>query len=146
MKSYTTTRPVTNINTQILSFVKENGIWYADLPEFLEQGLGTKSNLMMVDGADTFLDLLSNQSPKITLQISTDPFPGWQAKMEKIRKGLNAQLLALIGHAPVGYGAYYNVTALQGKPFDHQLWLCPVTEYVFGQYPNKIYASTISIN
>jgi hypothetical protein len=146
MQSYTTTRPVTNINTQILSFVKENGIWYADLPEFLEQGLGTKSNLMMVDGADTFLDLLSNQSPKITLQISTEPFPGWQAKMEKIRKGLNAQLLALIGHAPVGYGAYYNVTALQGKPFDHQLWLCPVTEYVFGQYPNKIYASTISIN
>ena len=146
MQSYTTTRPVTNINTQILSFVKENGIWYADLPEFLEQGLGTKSNLMMVDGADTFLDLLSNQSPKITLQISTEPFPGWQAKMEKIRKGLNAQLLALIGHAPVGYGAYYNVTALQGKPFGHQLWLCPVTEYVFGQYPNKIYASTISIN
>lgn len=146
MQSYTTTRPVTNINTQILSFVKENGIWYADLPEFLEQGLGTKSNLMMVDGADTFLDLLSNQSPKITLQISTEPFPGWQAKMEKIRKGLNPQLLALIGHAPVGYGAYYNVTALQGKPFDHQLWLCPVTEYVFGQYPNKIYASTISIN
>lgn len=146
MQSYTTTRPVTNINTQILSFVKENGIWYADLPEFLEQGLGTKSNLMMVDGADTFLDLLSNQSPKITLQISTEPFPGWQAKMEKTRKGLNAQLLALIGHAPVGYGAYYNVTVLHGKTFDHQLWLCPVTEYVFGQYPNKIYASTISIN
>ena len=25
-------------------FYKENGIWYIDLPEFLEQGLGTKAN------------------------------------------------------------------------------------------------------
>jgi len=45
--------------TQVLGFVKENKIWFADLPEFLEQGLGTKQNLMMVDGADTFLDKLS---------------------------------------------------------------------------------------
>ena len=37
-------------------FYKENKIWYIDLPEFLEKGLGTKSNLMMVAGADTLLD------------------------------------------------------------------------------------------
>jgi hypothetical protein len=66
--------------------------------------------------------------------------------MDKIKKGLNAELLALIGHAPVDYGAYYNVTTLQGKPYRHQLWLCPVTEYVFGQYPSKIYASVIPTN
>jgi hypothetical protein len=30
---------------QVLGFVKEDGIWYADLPQFLEQGLGTKANL-----------------------------------------------------------------------------------------------------
>jgi hypothetical protein len=59
MQTYTTTRRVPNTQTQVLSFVKENGIWYADLPEFLEAGLGTKTNLMMVDGADTFLDLLA---------------------------------------------------------------------------------------
>ena len=146
MQTYTKTRPVSDISSQTLSFVKETGIWYADLPEFLELGLGTKANLMMVDGADTFLDLLSGKSPRITLQISTDPFPGWQAKMEKFRRGLNSELLSLIGHAPVDDGAYYNVTELHGKPFEHQLWLCPVTEYVFGQYPNKIYASTTSIN
>jgi len=146
MQTNTKTRPVSDISSQALSFVKENGIWYADLPEFLEQGLGTKSNLMMVDGADTFLDLLSGKSSRVTLQIAAEPFPGWQAKMEKFRRGLNSQLLSLIGHAPVDYGAYYKVTELHGKPFDHQLWLCPVTEYVFGQYPMKIYASTTSIN
>lgn len=35
--------------TKTLSFYKVNGIWYADLPAFLEVGLGTRSNLMMVD-------------------------------------------------------------------------------------------------
>lgn len=43
--------------TKTLGFYKENGLWYADLPEFLELGLGTKSNLLMVDGSDTFLEL-----------------------------------------------------------------------------------------
>ena len=33
-------------------FYKENSIWYIDLPEFLEEGMGSKANLMMVDGAD----------------------------------------------------------------------------------------------
>lgn len=142
MPTYTTYRPVADTQTQVLAFVKDQGIWYADLPEFLEAGLGTLTNLMMVDGADTFLDQLAQGKPRITLQISTKPFPGWQARMRKIGKGLNQSLLQLIGHAPVDYGAYYNVTQLNGQPHDHQLWLCPVTEYVFGNYPTEIYTAT----
>ena len=59
MKTYTVTRSITDTQTQVLSFIKDEGIWYADLPEFLEAGMGSKANLMMVDGADTFLDLLA---------------------------------------------------------------------------------------
>ena len=129
--------------TRTLNFVKENGIWYADLPEFLEAGLGTKANLMMVDGADTFLDLLSNNTNQVLLKISTAPYPGFKTRMGKIRRGLNQDLLNQIGHAPVDYGAYYNVTELNGKKYQHQLWLCPVAEYVFGEYPEEIYASVI---
>lgn len=141
MPTYTTARPVADTQTQTLAFVKDQGIWYADLPEFLEAGLGTRANLMMVDGADTFLDHLAEGNPRITLQIATKPFPGWQSHMHKIRKGLNQALLQIIGHAPVDYGAYYKVTQLNGQPHNHQLWLCPVTEYVFGNYPAEIYAS-----
>jgi hypothetical protein len=54
--------------------------------------------------------------------------------------------LNLIGHAPVDYGAYYQVTELGGKPFSHRLWLCPVTEYVFGEYPNEIFLSILHTN
>jgi hypothetical protein len=143
MATYTTKRQAPNTKVQVLSFVKENGIWYADLPEFLEAGLGSRANLMMVDGADTFLDLLAKGNTRITLQISSQPFQGWQTKMHKIKIGLNSSLLQLIGHAPVDYGAYYKVTQMNGEAYNHQLWLCPVTEYVFGNYPLEIFTSIV---
>lgn len=146
MSTYTTTRPVANIQSQVLSFVKEAGIWYADLPEFLNAGLGARSNLMMVDGADSFLDLLCAGQSRITLQISKTPFPEWQAKLQKTGVGLNSQLLDLVGHAPVDYGAYYQATEFAGKLFSHCLWLCPVTEYVFGEYPEQIFLSVLNAN
>ncbi len=141
MPTYTTVRPVTDKQNQVLAFVKDQGLWYADLPEFLEAGLGTRANLMMVDGSDTFLDRLAQGKLQITLQISTKPFAGWETHLRRIRRGLNHTLLQLIGHAPVDYGAYYKVTQFKGQPHHHQLWLCPVTEYVFGNYPTDIYTA-----
>ena len=61
-----------------LSFNKEDGIWYANIPEFLEQGLGNKADLMMVDGADTFLDFLSNVGYHISLKICIDHLKGME--------------------------------------------------------------------
>ena len=127
-----------------LGFIKENGLWYVDLPEFLERGLGTRNNLLMVDGSDTFLDLLSNQGNRVTLTISEQDFEGCQGKLDKIDWGKNQSLLDSIGHAPVDYGAYYMVNELKGKPIQHRLWLCPVTEFVFGGYPNQIFISIIN--
>jgi hypothetical protein len=55
-----------------IRFIKEVGLWYADLPKFLEHGLGTKNNLLMVDGADTFLDLLCEGGKEVTLDINEE--------------------------------------------------------------------------
>lgn len=126
-----------------ISFIKEIGLWYADLPEFLEQGLGTKNNLLMVDGADTFLDLLSKNGKEVTLDISLMELEGYYAKMEKVVMGKNQELLDAVGHEPVEYGAYYEVSELDGKSFFHRLWLCPVTEYVFGKYPGEMWVRVI---
>jgi hypothetical protein len=41
------------------------------------------------------------------------------------------------------YGAYYQVHEMHNQPYYHQLWLCPVTEYVFGNYPGTIYAAVV---
>lgn len=126
---------------RLLGFVKDGGLWYADLPEFLEAGLGDRNNLLMVAGSDTFLDMLSRNGSRIRLRISDRPFPGHAISMDIESIGLDRDLLEAVGHNPVDYGAYYQVTTLDGKPFSHRLWLCPVTEYVFGRYPERIYAS-----
>ena len=130
--------------TKVLGFYKENGCWYADLPGFLELGLGTKANLLMVDGSDRFLDLLSNNGMKVKVKLSTQPFKNHNIHLEKLKLGLNQDLLDQIGHAPVDYGAYYNVKKYQNKAFQHTLWLCPVAEFVFnGAYPQNIYLTKL---
>ena len=124
-----------------IRFIKEVGLWYADLPEFLEQGLGSKNNLLMVDGADSFLDLLSENGEEVSLDISETEFAGYLAKLDRISWGKNQELLDDVGHEPVEYGAYYEVNELNEKAFSHHLWLCPVTEFVFGRYPEEMWVS-----
>lgn len=115
-----------------------DGIWYIDLPAFLESGLGTKANLMMVAGADTFLDKLSNDGDDVTVHIETAPYAEQEYALTKLGFGLDKALLSAIGHAPVEYGAYYRAND------GHVLWLCPVTEYVFGgSYPKDIYVNVV---
>ena len=135
--------PVTSDSTRTLSFIKEYGNWYVDLPEFLEKGLGLKADLMMVDGADTFLDLLSNHGNKITLTLSYDSYVGYHCKIVRIKNEKKIDLQREVGYELDDYGAYYQVIELHDQPFDHQLWLCPVTEYVFGDYPEVLFISII---
>ena len=128
-------------------FYKENGMWYIDLPEFLEAGLGNKNNLLMVDGADTLLDILAGNKPnksadgtEVNVTFGNEPFDNYTHTLTKKSIGKNQSLLDQVGHATVEYGAYYNVKELD----NHQVWLCPVTEYVFGgNYPDKIWINTI---
>ncbi len=121
-------------------FYKENNTWYIDLPDFLELDLGTKSNLMMVDGADQFLDYLSCNKSEVIIKISTEKFDDYSNSLIAESSGINQELLSVLGHAPVDYGMYYTVPELN----NHRLWLCPVTEYVFnGQYPKLIYIKAI---
>ena len=133
------------VNTVVrtVGFYKESGIWYADLPDYLEAGLGTRSNLMMVDGADTFLDKISQNTSATRLKVSPEPFHGVQMQLRRTRNGLNKLLLDFIGHAPVEYGAYYEVHQPGSEISGHVLWLCPVTEYVFGNYPETIHATIV---
>jgi hypothetical protein len=116
-------------------FYKQNEIWYIDLPEFLEIGLGSTANLMMVDGADTFLDHLSNQQDEVWVHFSHESFEDAKYKLLADDYGKNQTLLSFIGHAHVQFGRYYTVPEYQ----NHRLWLCPVTEYVFGNYPDVIW-------
>ena len=121
-------------------FYKENEIWYIDLPEFLELGLGTKANLMMVDGSDELLDMLSDNSNEVILEFSHERFSTATLTLKAQQIGSNQSLLSKIGHAFVSYGMYYNVSELNNM----RIWLCPVTEYVFGgSYPREIFVRVV---
>jgi len=134
----------TKASSKELKFYKENGIWFIDLPHFLNNGLGTKANLMMVDGADTFLDKLSNNGNSVKVKASTSRYEGFEARITLQERGKNQALLDQLGHAQVDYGAYYLLDIFKGFEANDVMWLCPVTEYVFGgKYPEKIWLNVI---
>lgn len=131
-----------SIKTKALThrFYKAEGTWFIDLPPYLEAGLRPEANLMMVAGADTFLDQLSIQGTEVTLHIETAPYAGQTYFLKKIGMGKDQEFLDAKGYAPVDYGAYY-----KADQNDHILWLCLVTEYVFGgDYPEQIYIHVVS--
>lgn len=112
-----------------LRFYKENSEWYADIPEWE----GLKSALQMVLGADTLLDELSNYKEEITLHLTTE--------VQEIRnlEGIpafanhNWDFLIRADYVKTYEGKYY--TGYNEK----YIWLCPVTAFVFGEYPQYIY-------
>ena len=124
-------------------FYKEDGRWYIDLPEYIEAG-GTKGDLQMVAGADTWLDKLSGNTEDVIIKFSNIKFEGWQDCM--------AQSLYFAGgwqvennnddvtQSELDHGKWYTT-----KTEGHELWLCPVTKFVFdGTYPKVIFYSVIN--
>lgn len=106
-------------------FYKEENNWFVDLPKWE----GSKESLQMVAGADSMLDLFSNDSEEVTLTISTEKFEG-------------SEVLRMISLADdIGEGAYYNMEAYMGHELNLEMWLCGVTQWVFGYYPDVIYVS-----
>ena len=108
-----------NKNELRMRFYKEEGLWYADVKGWP----GPKGMLLMVDGADTFLDYLSNNGNEISLDLSLDPKQGYDV--------LNYRY-----PHPGNDGAYYST---QMSEDEHILWLCGVTEFVFGFMPEEVW-------
>lgn len=103
--------------TRKIRFYNRDGRWYADLPEVIEAG-GTEENNEMVSGANTWLDILSGNADTITLDVSdTEPLD---------------EKLTLVQNS--GGGADY-IDVRSG----HKMWLCEVTEFLFGHLPVNIF-------
>jgi hypothetical protein len=111
---------------QTHTFLKEQGQWFIDLPEYIAGG-GTKADLQMVEGADTMLDTIAGGKHRVTITLDTTPFNGAD----------ELTLLELCD--PVVGGGYYLLKSFEGKETMQQMWLCAVTEFVFGYIPSKIF-------
>jgi len=112
-------------------FVKEGGGWFIDLPEYLEQG-GSKADLAMVAGADTMLDIMAEGKLHVDLRLSLDG-------------DAEADLLELTEVCPPAVGGgYYLLHTYNGKAVNHRMWLCAVTNFVFGHLPTRIYVKKVA--
>lgn len=98
--------------------------WYLDLPEWK----GDPEELEMVEGADKWLDLVSNQSKHVQLRLSDEKFE-------------NAEILTLlhVREENLGGGGNYYLDTYLGQKVDLKLWLCEVTRFVFKSIPQRIY-------
>jgi len=101
----------------VFSFYKNKfGEWYIDLPEYP----GPNEDLQMVAGADDLLDTLSNNTHSFTCILSKDP----------------------IQEAMVLHKNYGSTAPESGENYLYEgkrMWLCPVTAYIFGEYPDRIF-------
>jgi hypothetical protein len=101
-----------------LKFKKEGKQWYIDLPEWE----GDKADLEMVAGADTLLDILSNNNDTVSIEVSEEPIE-------------NAIKLKKLHH--IYGGADYKI---ENCPGVDRAWLCKVTKFVYGGYmPNYLF-------
>ena len=113
------------LTAQILTFNREkSGRWYIQLSGWS----GPKAALEMVAGADTLLDSLCNGEDKVILYVDTEPF----ADAEGTLSYETPQMY--------GDGAFYLTETSES------VWLCGVTEFVFGVMPPKIYYKDIKQN
>lgn len=101
------------LKTMKYKFYKKDNRWYIDIPEWE----GDIEDLEMVSGADILLEILAKENDSIEVEFSVEPFE-------------DSKCLTFLGD-----GVYEN-DAWHGPS---TIWLCSVTEFVFGEYPSKIY-------
>jgi hypothetical protein len=110
---------------QLFKFYKnDKSEWYLNLPEWD----GDPEDLQMVEGADQWLDVLSNNGSKIEVVMADEVFD-------------DAEMLTLlhVKEENLGGGGIYYLENYQGKKIDLKLWLCEVTRFVFKDLPQRIY-------
>ena len=105
-----------------LRFVKENGRWYIDIPEWE----GTKEELEMVSGADDLLDYFAKGKDSIVLEVGET--------YDHITKMEGS--IMLTKQKDLDNGADYTVINNHDIP---KIWLCDVTKYVYGYMPKELY-------
>ncbi len=112
---------------QRLDFTKnEEKEWFVDLPDYP----GPAADLQMVGGADVLLDTYAGDNDHVSLYINTDGIEG-------------GDVLKFVGRAKFEdkeYGAFY----IYNDHIDNLIWLCDVTEWLFGGFPAIIYVQRCS--
>ena len=114
-----------------IRFYRRDNRWFADLPLYLEAG-GTEDDCELIAGADEWLDIVSNYKDSVYLRISD---------IESLQEKL---VLHEVDNAQFGCGAIYVIQEYQDQVINKEIWLCPVTLFIFGYYPPIIFYSKMA--
>ena len=117
-------------NAMIYRFYKNEQGWFIDLPHYPF----SKAHLAMVKGADVLLEQLAEDKNEIWFEVSTQPISQYTDVLDRVKK---------LG---IAKGAIYkgNLIKINHSILEeNNLWLCPVTLFVFLHYPEKIYYKKI---
>ena len=114
-----------------VSFIKIGRKWYCDVPGFPKELF---EHTLMVGGAAKFLEYYSRGEDKIvaTIRVAT-------AKEEKFFCGIRWHKVS----STLTGGAFYKDPS---GYFNEEIWLCPVTLFLLGRYPERILIYKINKN
>lgn len=120
-----------------LHFVKQNSRWYADIKGWPDK---YHDNLEMVFGSNRLLDTLDTNN---TGSVYTTIYPGSSVEDGNL-------FLTKIDSTLLG-GAFYKAVLLHNETlseFPEEVWICPVTLFVLGKYPESmiVKATSMQIN
>lgn len=118
------------INTYKFYKTTEN-YWYIELPEWR----GDIEDLQMVSGADTMLDIVAEGRNYVFLTL-TDEFID---KFDVLELQVKCSDYDFDSQGGPSSGAYYLMKSYKGIEFNLKMWLCDVTRYVLGYFPENIY-------
>ena len=118
-----------------ISFTKEDdGQWYVDFPNWPFD----HHNLLMVEGADKLCELLSYDGKHTRISV----IPSKEDR-DIQSYDLNERFQLKRTEWGLTEGATYQVNLNQFKKFGAFIWLCPVTLFVLGEYPEYLYIKKI---
>lgn len=107
--------------TKNIKFYKDpDNRWYVDLPDWE----GSKAELEMVMGADTMLEIIAEGENNVSIHFDLEPYEG--ANKLELKEVLEV-------------GAFYMLESYKGIELNLDMWLCDVTKFVFGDFPENIY-------
>ena len=116
-------------NVYHIHFIKVKNLWYCDIPNWPKAFF---DNAQMVGGAARLLEIIAKGKDEVTLEVAF--------KDKHLNGSANGYNKARRTAYALTRGAFYDVMALD---FMSDIWICPVTLFVLGKYPEYMYFKTI---
>jgi len=122
-----------------LTFYKEGSTWLAYNKELWEGGM--KYSCTMVAGTDEVLNMLAEGNTKLTLLISQTYIRDYRIYLVSADEG------EFEGETGGDYlvSGYINENRTLGTFGAYRVWLCQVTKYIFGFYPQVMFVKVIDL-